>query len=149
MTDEIKVRTADNELTLEQMSETLPDTSTIMTRVGECWWKLWYAAEGGNWGLADYYMRRVIKLENQLKVLRPKHLERLDRFQASATPAVVAAIAAEDVEAFRTAYQAATDTANRLHEESGYPYIRWTLPKEPPIGLELGPVTPMEPEPTA
>jgi len=30
--------------------------------------------------------------------------------------------------------------ANQLHGESGYPYIRWQLPQEPPKGLDLGPV---------
>ena len=32
-TSEITVTTKDNELTLEEMSEALPDTATIMTRV--------------------------------------------------------------------------------------------------------------------
>jgi hypothetical protein len=139
--DTIRVSTEENEMTLREISEALPDTSTIMTRVGECWWRMIYAARGGNWGLAGYYLRRTTKLENTLKVLRPKHRERLDRFQDVALPAVVAAVEAQDLAALERAYEAATDMANRLHGESGYPYIHWVLPKEPPQGLELGPVT--------
>lgn len=145
MSEEITVRTDENELTLPEMSQALPDTSTIMARVGQAWWHLIYAARGGNWGLAGYYLRRVAKLENTLKVLRPKHRERLERFQAQALPAVVAAVEAEDLDRLEEAYAAATDMANALHGESGYPYIRWELPKEPPQGLRFDPVGDTDP----
>ena len=141
MSDVIRVSTDENEITLREMSEALPDTSTIMTRVGECWWHLIYAARGGNWDLAGYYLRRTTKLENTLKVLRPKHRERLERFQDAALPAVVAAIDARDLAELERAYSAATDMANELHGESGYPYIKWEVPAEPPKGLQLAPVT--------
>jgi hypothetical protein len=138
----IKVKTNDNELSLEEMSEALPDTPTIMTRVGECWWSLIYAARGGNWGLAEYYLRRVVKLENTLVTLRPKHAERMARFQKQAIPPVVGAMEAHDLDMLETAYAAATEMANQLHGESGYPYIHWELPPEPPKGLRLRPVEP-------
>jgi hypothetical protein len=136
----IKVLTEENELSLEEMSEALPDTPTIMTRFGECWWRLIYAARGGNWGLAGYYLRRVTKLGKALMMLRPKHADRMSRFQARAMPPVVAAVEARDLSALEAAYTAATDMGNRMHEESGYGYIRWELPAEPPAGLYLGPV---------
>jgi hypothetical protein len=139
---DIKVTTNDNELSLEEMSEALPDTATIMTRVGECWWHLVFAARGGNWELADYYLRRVVKLENTLVTLRPKHTERMARFQQQAVPPVVAAMEARDLAALEDAYSAATKMANELHGESGYPYIQWELPAEPPKGLSLGSVAP-------
>jgi hypothetical protein len=109
--DAVRVRTEQNELTLRQISESLPDTETIMARVGHSWWHLYYAAEGGNWGLADYYLRRVGKLDNLVKLLRPKHKERMERFQATVIPAVEAAVAAHDFKAFKKAYDAATDMA--------------------------------------
>ena len=135
-----KVKTEENELTLEEMSRALPDTSVIMSRVGVSWWSLIYAARGGNWGLAGYYLRRASKLEDVLKTLRPKHRERLERFQEQALPAVIAAVEAEDLGGLERAYAAATEMANELHGESGYPYIRWELPDEAPKGLRLGPV---------
>ena len=138
--DETKVTTDENELTLRQMSEALPDTPALMEKVGHTWWHMIYAARGGNWGLAGYYLRRVEKLSSALGVLRPKHAERLARFQSQALPDVHRAVEAEDLAALEIAYAAATDTANRLHGESGYPYIRWELPSEPPEGLQLSPV---------
>jgi hypothetical protein len=137
---ERRVETEENELTLEEMSAALPDTPAIMEKVGFCWWSLIYAARGGNWGLAEYYLKRVAKLENTLKVLRPKHRDRLERFQQQALPDVVTAVEAQSLDKLETAYAAATEIANELHGESGYPYIRWELPAEPPPGLQLSPV---------
>ncbi|HZC70658.1 MAG TPA: hypothetical protein VE442_08190 [Jatrophihabitans sp.] len=138
--DEYTVKTEENELTLEEMSAALPDTPAVMEKVGHSWWHLIYAARGGNWDLAGYYLRRLTKLENTLKVLRPKHRERLERFQREALPDVVAALEAEDIGKLEEAFAAATDLANQMHVESGYPYIRWVLPAEAPIGLQLKPV---------
>ena len=42
---------------------------------------------------------------------------------------------ATDIELHRPA----TDDANRQHVETGYGYIRWKLPDEPPKDLDLGP----------
>jgi hypothetical protein len=140
--DVISVSTEENEMTLREISEALPDTSTMMARIGDSWWRLIYAARGGNWDLAGYYLRRATKLENTLKVLRPKHRERLERFQAAALPPVVAAVEARDLAGLEQAYAAATEMANEMHGESGYPYVRWELPDEPPKGLRLDPGTP-------
>jgi hypothetical protein len=140
MPDEIRVKTEENELTLEEMSSALPDTPAIMEKVGHSWWHLIYAARGGNWGLAEYYLKRVAKLENTLKALRPKHRERLQRFQEQALPAVYAAVDMHNLEELEIAYAAATEFANDLHAESGYPYLRWVLPEAPPPGLQLTPV---------
>jgi hypothetical protein len=137
---QIKVLTEENELSLEEIAQALPDTPTIMTRFGVCWWHLIYAARGGNWGLTGYYLRQVTKLGNALVMLRPKHADRMTQFQTTVIPPVTAAVEARDLPALEAAYAAATDEGNRMHEASGYPYIRWELPAEPPKGLYLGPM---------
>ena len=141
-TGELTVTTEENELTLSEMSAALPDTSTIMNRVGDCWWRLIYAARGGNWELAGYYLRRINKLGEMLKVLRPKHRDLFQRFQRTGLPQVSDAVESRDLPGLEKAYSAATDMANTLHESAGYPYVRWVLPGEPPKGLELGPTVP-------
>ena len=52
---------------------------------------------------------------------------------------VFAALEAQDRVAFDRAFAAATENANVQHVETGYPYIRWTLPKDPPQDVDLGP----------
>src|ERR1700716_2909344 len=72
---------ARDELTLREIAELLPGTGEIMASVGECWWKCAYAARGGNWQLAAYFVRRVRGLQRKLARLRPKYAEDLLLFE--------------------------------------------------------------------
>lgn len=132
------IRTAHGELTLEQVADALPSTGDLMALVGGSWWKCAYAARGGNWPLAAYFARRVRSLQRKLGVLRPKHRERLAAFESEQLPPLFRAIEATDLVAFETAFAAATESANQSHVETGYAYIRWVLPDEPPKELDLG-----------
>ena len=143
MADEVKfpLGTDKPDLDHKQVASLMPDTEIIMQHIGDCWWKLIYAARGGNWPLADYYLRRVKHHEENVITVSPKHTERMRRFQKEALPPVIEAIFANDLPALERAYTAATDMANVLHGESGYDYIHWALPSEAPKnGLMYSPV---------
>lgn len=134
--------TARGELTLQEIAELLPGTGEIMASVGECWWKCAYAARGGNWPLAAYFVRRVRGLQRKLAVIRPKYSGDLAAFEEQHLAAALAACDAGDRAAFDRAFASATDRANELHARWAKPYIRWTLPAEPPRDLDLGPGQP-------
>jgi hypothetical protein len=129
--------TKHGDLTLEEIAELLPGTGEIMASVGECWWKCAYAARGGNWQLAAYFVRRVRSLQRKLAVVRPKYSGDLAAFEQQQIAPALAACDAEDRRAFDRAFAAATDKANELHVKWAKPYIRWTLPDEPPKDLDL------------
>ncbi|HKY52555.1 MAG TPA: hypothetical protein VJP45_14965 [Candidatus Limnocylindria bacterium] len=126
------------ELSLQEIAELLPGTGEIMASVGDCWWKCAYAARGGNWQLAAYFVRRVRGLQRKLAVIRPKYSGDLAAFEEQHIAPALAACDAEDRRAFDLAFRAATDRANELHVKWAKPYIRWTLPPDPPRDLELG-----------
>ena len=126
-----------SELTLAEIAELLPGTGEIMASVGECWWKCAYAARGGNWQLAAYFVRRVRGLQRKLAVVRPKYSGDLAAFEEEHIDPALAACDAKDQRAFDRAFVAATDKANELHVKWAKPYIRWTLPDEPPKDLEM------------
>ena len=128
-----------DELSPEHVAAGLPGTSDLMVLVGSSWWRCAYAARGGNWPLAAFYARRVRSLQRRLGVIRPKYKERLDRFETDQLAPLFKAIEALDQQAFERAFTAATDGANLQHAETGYEYIRWKLPDEPPKDLDLGP----------
>jgi len=132
-------RPARTELTLDEIAELLPGTGEIMASVGACWWKCAYAARGGNWPLAAYFVRRVRSLQRKLAVVRPKYSGDLAAFEEQHIAPALAACDAGDLPAFDRAFTEATDKANELHVKWAKPYIRWTLPDEPPRDLELGP----------
>jgi hypothetical protein len=125
------------ELTLDEIAELLPGTGEIMASVGECWWKCAYAARGGNWPLAAYFVRRVRSLQRKLAVVRPKYSGDLAAFEEQHIAPALAACDAADLPAFDRAFAVATDKANELHVKWAKPYIRWTLPDEPPKDLEM------------
>ena len=123
----------------EHIAAGLPGTADLMVLVGNSWWRCAYAARGGNWPLAAFYARRVRSLQRRLAVIRPKYAERLATYESAMLAPLFAAIERQDRAAFDRAFAAATDDANRQHVETGYGYIRWTLPDEPPKDLDLGP----------
>jgi len=138
MPDDAKTaRTKSGELTLAEIAELLPGTGEIMASVGECWWKCAYAARGGNWQLAAYFVRRVRGLQRKLAVVRPKYSGDLAAFEKEHIDPALAACDARDRSAFDRVFAAATDRANELHVKWAKPYIRWTLPDEPPKDLEM------------
>jgi len=128
-----------DELSPEHIAAGLPGTADLMVLVGNSWWRCAYAARGGNWPLAAFYARRVRSLQRRLAAIRPKYAERLATYESAMLAPLFAAIERQDRAAFDRAFAAATDDANRQHVETGYGYIRWTLPDEPPKDLDLGP----------
>ena len=136
---EARVHTPHGELSLEQIAEALPSTGDLMALVAECWWKAAYAARGGNWDLAAYFVRRVRGLQRRLALVRPKYAEDLTRFEKERLAPLLAATAARSPTEFERDFAAATEEANRLHAHWGKSYLRWVLPDEPPKDLDLGP----------
>ena len=131
-----------DELSPEHIAAGLPGTADLMVLVGTSWWKCAYAARGGNWALAAFYARRVRSLQRRLAIVRPKYRQRLERYETEMLGPVFRAIESLDRLAFDRAFAAATDEANQQHVETGYGYIRWRLPDEPPKDLDLGPQQP-------
>jgi len=127
-----------DELSPEHIAAGLPGTADLMVLVGNAWWRCAYAARGGNWPLAAFYARRVRSLQRRLAIIRPKYAERLAAFEAAMLGPVFSAIEKQDLAAFDRAFAAGTADANKQHVETGYPYIRWTLPDEPPKDIDLG-----------
>ncbi len=132
------VHTRHGDLSLEQIADALPGTGELMASVGDSWWRCAYAARGGNWPLAAYFARRVRGTSRKLAVLRPKYAERVADFERGPLAGVFAAIETRDRPRFEDAFARATAAANQNHVETGYAYIRWVLPDEPPRDLDLG-----------
>jgi len=108
-----------------------------MASVGNAWWKCAYAARGGNWELAAYFARRVRGLQRKLAQIRPKYADDLATFEREHLGPVLTALGAHNGPAFERAYATATERANELHVKWAKPYIRWVLPPEPPMDLDL------------
>jgi hypothetical protein len=138
MREMMKVRTGHAELTLEEIGEALPGTGEVMASVSYCFGMCWHAAQGGNWDLAAYYLRRTRSLLRGLAVTRPKYADQIRDYDTGVLEQLYAALLSRDRAAFGALYGRAVDEANEYHVTTGHPYIRWSLPMEPPEkGLDL------------
>jgi hypothetical protein len=138
---EQKVNTKHGEVSLEEIAALLPGAGDIMVVVSRNYGNLWHAAHGGNWDLASFYFRRTRTLLRNLAITRPKYEAQLAEFERDHLEPISGALLARDLAGFDRLYDASVDRANELHVVTGYPYIRWSRPEEPPDpGLDLGPV---------
>ena len=138
-------RTKHGELTIDQLAGLAPGLGRIMREIGERYWLLYYAAQGGNWDLAHYAFRGMRKMFKTGALTRPKMAGALDAYDEKWLAPLGNAITARDWTAFDAAYTAATDEANRVHVGLGYGYIEWKLPATPPPHLTLTEVPPPAP----
>ena len=131
------VNNGKRDLTLDELATMQPGMDRLMAEVGPRVHRLYYAAKAGNWQLAAYFCKSVVK---QLKLSvesRPKYdLEMTDYLREDYAP-VSAAIKAEDAAAFETSYAHMVRRANDLHGVFGKPYIGWKTPEQPPDDLDL------------
>ncbi len=75
-------RTRHGELTLDQMAEIQPGLGRLMPEVSNHYWIMFYAARGGNWGLARYCLGQIRALFRVGATTRPRmrpYLEAFDR----------------------------------------------------------------------
>jgi hypothetical protein len=110
-----------------------------MPDVGRRYWILYYAARGGNWELAHYQWRQLRHLLQIGATTRPKMAVHLEAFMAGAMRALEEAIAGREWQAFEMAYRNGIEIANRFHQVTGHPEIRWRLPEIVPQEFDLGP----------
>ncbi len=127
------------ELSIDQLVELQPGLGRLMPEIGRRYWVLFYAARHGNWELAGYQLRQVTHLMRMGATTRPKMAKHLEAFQHATLDALSAAVAARDWETFEKQYHEGVASANRFHEATNHPEIRWRLPEEPPADLDLGP----------
>ena len=138
MTDHTHVvNNGKRDLTIDELARQQPGMDRLMAEVGPRVHRMYYAAKAGNWPLASYFCKSVVK---QLKLSvesRPKYDPEMSDYLRDDYAPVSAAIKAGDAEAFEAAYRHMVDRANELHGVFGKPYIGWTTPATPPDDLDL------------
>ena len=130
-------RTRHGEFTLDQLAEMQPGLGMLMPQVSDRYWIMYYAAQGGNWGLAAYQLHELEGLLKLGATTRPKWANYLNAFIKGHLSTMQRAIEGEDFTAFEAAYQSGINAANRYHIETDHPEIIWELPPDPPRHLSL------------
>jgi hypothetical protein len=147
MAEAPRIRTKHGELSLEEVAAVLPGTGEIMRSVSHCFAMSWHASTGGNWNLANYYLRRTRSVLRGLSVTRPKYGDQLAEFDSDFLEPLYQALLTRDLALCEERFAAAIDQANVYHVVTGHPYIHWDVPDQAPEpGLDLSPASDQQPD---
>jgi hypothetical protein len=122
----------------------LPDQSHAMVDVGYHFANLWFAADKGNWPLAQYYLhethshlRWAVRLHPVRKTsagdLDLKGI--LDSIDNSLLTEVDHAIASKDPAQFQTAYRQTMEACYACHKAAEKPFLRPQIPTAPAVSI--------------
>ena len=131
------VHNGKRDLTIDELATMQPGMDRLMAEVGTRTHRLFYAAQAGNWRLAEYFYRGVVKQLRLCATSRPKYGEEMSRYLDEETLPVRDAIKAGDTDAFNAAYERWIERANELHGVFGKPWIRWVTPASAPEELDF------------
>ncbi len=122
--------------TTEQQLKTLadlqPGLGTVMIEYSHRFGAMYYAAKGGNWGMADYQQKEMREAQEVGENTRPGRADALKAFESSSLDKLDAAIKAKNWKEFDGAFKQAVAGCNGCHAANGFPFIKYELPKSSP-----------------
>lgn len=124
-------------LTLDELGRQQPGMDRLMAEVGPRMHRLYHAGLAGNWPLATYFYRSMVKQLHLCVQSRPRYDPQLTAFIEEDCRPILDAMRGRDTTAFRTACDHAVSRANELHAFFGKPWLVWRCPAEPPVDLDL------------
>lgn len=124
---------------IEELSSLAPGLGTIMPDIGIRTWKLFYAAEAGNWPMANFQAREIRGLFARGAFTRPNFEADLKTYVDDVWSEIQEAIKNQNFAEFKVVFDEAVASANDYHVSTKRPYIVWKLPDYPPPDLDLTP----------
>ena len=109
----------------------LPKFAIPMREVGDRFQNMYFAAKGGNWGLAFYMSKYMNGAMNPAKVTKPNEYPLWSSFYEEKFAPVNKAILAKDLAVFEREYAAVIKECNACHTAMGYGFIKVVKQKAP------------------
>jgi len=109
----------------------LPKFAIPMREVGDRFQNMYFAAKGGNWGLAFYMSKYMNGAMNPAKITKPNEYPLWQSFYEEKFAPVNKAIGAKDLAAFEKEYTAVIKECNACHTAMGYAFIKVVKQKAP------------------
>lgn len=116
---------------LKDVIDVLPKFAIPMREVGDRFQNMYFAAKGGNWGLAFYMSKYMNNALNPAKLTKPDEYPLWNSFYTEKFAPVNKAIMAKDMAAFEKEYTAAIKECNACHTAMGYAFIKVVKQKAP------------------
>jgi hypothetical protein len=119
------------EARLDALAAIQPGLGTVMTEYGNRFTDAYYAAKGGNWGLAQYQVHEMMETQEVGETTRPNRADALKGFEEGYLAALQEPIKNKDFAAFEAAFKEAVGGCNGCHAGTGHAFVKYVLPKAP------------------
>ena len=122
---------------LKTLAGLQPGLGTVMIEYGNRFTNTYYAAKGGNWGLAGYQLKEALEIQEVGEATRPGRAGALKAFEKAYVDGLDEAIRGKDFAKFDAAFKSTVKGCNGCHASQGFPYIEYVLPDSPPAPLNF------------
>lgn len=126
-------------LEIEELTRLQPGLARLMPEIANRYWRCAHAGRAGNWELARWQLKEMVKLFRLGNITRPKYEPDVESFIHDDIEPVRAAIESGDADAFERAIAEAVDAANDFHRRWKKEFIVYRVPDQPPPDLDLTP----------
>jgi hypothetical protein len=124
---------------LKTLAEIQPGLGTVMLEYSFRFGTLYYAAQGGNWKLAEYQLKEMIEIQEVAENTRPGRAQALKSFEEKSLAPIGDAIKQKNIKAFNVAFQTGLKACNECHVDQKFGFIHYVLPKTSPSPLSSKP----------
>ncbi len=132
---EKNIRKGPLESRVDALASIQPGLGVQMHEIGNRFATLYWAAKGGNWGLAQYQLKELGEAQEVAEVTRPSRAEMLKAFESSYLVPLGKTIVAKDLDAFGKGFLAAEQGCNACHTALGYGFIQVHVEQTPAPGV--------------
>lgn len=117
---------------VDALANIQPGLGTVMIEYGDRITNTYYAAKGGNWGLAQYQLKEATEIQEVGEITRPANAALLKSVEDNYLTPLNDTILAMDWPTFQTRFDTmVSQGCNACHAATGHPYIEYKLPPQP------------------
>ena len=128
---------SDMQKQIDDIKAAIPKFAIPMREVGDRFQNIYFAAKGGNWGLAAYMSKYMNGAMNPAKLTKPDEYLLWSSFYSDTFAPVTKAIMAQDWKAFEKEYMAVIKKCDDCHAGMGYGFIKVVKLKTPAdVGID-------------
>ncbi len=122
---------SDMQKQINDIKDTIPKFAIPMREIGARFQNMYFAAQGGNWGLAYYMSKYMNGAMNPAKLTKPAEYPMWKTFYEDTFAPVNKAIFARDFKTFEKEYTKVINSCNDCHAAMGYSFIKVVKMKTP------------------
>lgn len=116
---------------LDALAAIQPGLGSVMTEYGNRFTNAYFAAKGGNWGLAQYQLKEMVEIQEVGETTRPNRADALKSFESTYLEPLEKTVDKKDFTAFKKGFEAAIQGCNGCHAGTGNPFVNYVLPQRP------------------